>query len=99
MDLVREHHVLERRLWDLRFLEAIGHADYRVEDEDLVADEMEALWYRMSDAERRGLEEERARDREFRIPGPSRDPSSPMVDVDEDGRSRRGVAPRVTAGA
>jgi hypothetical protein len=99
MDLVREHHLLERRLWDLRFLEAVGHADYSEADEDAVADEMEAIWYRMSDAERRRLEEERARDREFRIPGPMRDPSTPMVDVDEDGRSRRGVAPRVAAGA
>ena len=99
MDLVREHHVLERRLWELRFLEAIGHAAYRAEDEEALADAMEALWYRLSDAERRRLEEERARDREFRDPGPPRDPSGLMVVVDDDGRSRRGSAPRGAAGA
>lgn len=99
MDLVRRHHALEGRLWDLRFLESIGHADYRPEEKDSVADEMEAVWYRMSPSERHRLEEERALLREFRLAAPPPGPTTQLVDVDEDERPRRGVAPRVAAGA
>ncbi len=98
MDLVREHHALENKLWALRFLESIGHADYHADEEDSVADQMEAMWYRMSPSEHHRLEEERALLREFRIAASPPSPSTPLVDVDEDERPRRGVAPRVAAG-
>lgn len=59
-DLIAAHHELEARLYRLRLLRDLGDPKFDPREEDAILDEGEALWYRMSEEDRRVLEAERA---------------------------------------
>ena len=94
-DLIAAHHGAEAELHRLRLLRDLGLPEYRKEDEDAIADEMEALWYRMTPDEQRILDAERAA-RIDGLPGP-KPPGLPAIDVDEDQHARRGLPVRQAA--
>ena len=89
-DLIEAHHEAEGRLYRLRLLRDTGSPDFRPEDEDAALDEMEALWYRMTEEERRLLEVQcEARS----LPGfvSVARCTLPAVDVTEEEHARRGL--------
>ena len=93
------HHALEAELYRLRLLRDLRDPDYRSELEDALLDDMEAVWYRLSDEDRRLLEAERAARRTIDLPSPVPTSDLPAVDVDEDGQVRLGLPPRIVVRA
>ena len=90
-DLIAAHHELEALLYRLRLLRDLGDPKFDPKEEDAILDEGEALWYRMSEEDRRILEAERAAHHALsstpRVPAGRMD----LVDVELDHHARRGL--------
>jgi hypothetical protein len=91
IDPIAAHHELEARLYCLRLRRDLGDPNFDPAEEDAVLDEGEALWYSMTEEQRRVLEAERAvRHALARTPVGTAG-GRQVVDVELDDHQRRGL--------